>query len=191
MTPGECLEAEAAGDVVLSPPLCLPSVCLLGCRYVSFTTGDAVPLYSSYNSKADYEFAEFYGGAEEWNRGYSIIAAIDEDTAMACKNLYDPNRDVLLTFQKHPLQEPKQPLIVMREILNKGYLAAAATQRQQAQACSTNMRGDPSCLTTGGNSSGPIMHTNQIPPQAILQEYYPKVELFNCDTASGFSVQVY
>jgi len=177
-----------------------------GCRYVSFTTGDAIPLYSSYETKADFELADFYGGGvDEWNRAYSIVAAMDKATATACSNIYSPDRDVLLTFHRHPLKKPTNPVIVMREILNKGYMAVAAVANvqhpqeavAQSPACPTNIRGDPHCTNNNNTAAaaasegGPKLHNNQLPPQAVLQEHYPKVELFNCDRASGFSVQLY
>jgi hypothetical protein len=159
------------------------TVLILG-RYFSYSSGDAVFPFPTYETISDRDINNFYysrrGG--KWDRRYTLISTKNPELATMC-GLYDPTSTMLLDFEREPLGEVRSPSIVLRNLLPRS--AAYLSQGQNAYE-NVDLRSRLGVARNGGDT-GDL----EAQAEALAGQFYPHVEIFSCDPATGHLVQLY
>lgn len=152
-------------------------------RYISFHAVDLRPPMPSYSAIYDGEMWAHYG--PNWDRQYSIVAAVSPGVAQAC-NLYDQGRDMFLPYTRADGNMSSRtvatPGIIYREILPSvtrlGRPGSSPTD--VALRCGMEDHEMPDAVQGQGRGGQkkPLNKQCEDPlfTRSVMQERYPEIE---------------
>merc|ERR1719498_24091 len=145
-------------------------------RYISISAVDLSLPGNTYQSYSDTDMKSFYESKNgiEWDRNYDIIASENIELAKAC-NMIDEEKQMFLPFDRAGINKPEVPSIFYRELIATSTLTGvpAHSVADVKRACANNeLCRDPNYL------------------KDLMGQYYPEIEIYKCDTRTGFASKI-